>query len=171
MRVGAICVAIVSIFIVHEVDAIDRGCPFFVEPRIYGITGDGTDIDVGGNLLVKLLPRGVYLRANLGGVRFGKETTTLYFNNFNNVEPAIELLGRAWFGGPVGFYGYGGLGLCSVSDGISSKQSVATVGAGVDFGFAPRMQLFGEIGVSVTSQSGNSESHFRFGGGLRVRIK
>ena len=168
MRVGAICVAIVSIFIVHEVDAIDRGCPLFIEPRIYGITGDGTDIDVGGNLLVKLLPRGVYLRANLGGVSFGKEMTTLYFNN---VEPAIELLGRAWFGGPVGFYGYGGLGLCSVSDGISSKQSVATVGAGVDFGFAPRMQLFGEIGVSVTSWDGNSESHFRFGGGLRVRRK
>ena len=168
MRVGAICVAIVSIFIVHEVDAIDRGCLLFIEPRIYGITGDGTDIDVGGNLLVKLLPRGVYLRANLGGVRFGKEMTTLYFNN---VEPAIELLGRAWFGGPVGFYGYGGLGLCSVSDGISFKQSVATVGAGVDFGFAPRMQLFGEIGVSVTSWDGSSESHFRFGGGLRVRIK
>jgi len=168
MRVTAICVAIVSMFIVHEVDAIDRGCPLFVEPRIYGLTGDGTTIDVGVNLLVKMLPRGVYLRANLGGVRFGKEMTTLYLNN---VEPAIELLGRAWFGGPIGFYGYGGFGLWSVSDGISFKQSVATVGVGIDFAFAPRMQLFGEIGVSVTSWDGNSDSQFRFGGGLRMRIK
>ena len=168
MRVGAICVAIVSIFIVHEVDAIDRGCPFFIEPRIYGITDDGTTIDVGGNLLVKLLPRGVYLRANLGGVEFGKNTTTLYFNK---AWPAIELLGRAWFGGPIGFYGYGGFGLWTVSDGVSFKQSVATVGVGMDFAFAPRMQLFGEIGVSVTSWDGDSESHFRFGGGLRMRVK
>jgi len=168
MRVTAICVAIVSMFIVHEVDAIDRGCPLFVEPRIYGLTGDGTTIDVGVNLLVKLLPRGVYLRANLGGVEFGKNMTTLYLNN---VEPAIELLGRAWFGGPIGFYGYGGFGLRSVSDGISFKQSVATVGVGIDFGFAPRMQVFGEIGVSVTNWDGSSDSQFRFGGGLRMRIK